>query len=232
MSRDVPQGLINLLGENTVFPFFAVSFHFDQSTVRLWTGAGNLNIDGFEYLGAGSLLSFSDIEEGTDMSVRSATIGLEGISGELISLALSTPYQGRTCEIIFGAISSYQEAGFMLTQDASKSFLLLENNSKIELEGNIFYSNVFTGYMDTMQINEATDNPTISVEVVNKLVDLERARVARYTSGHQKTKYPDDKGLDFVDDLQTQELVWGRSVDKFTKKENASGTNYTEATRG
>jgi len=66
--------------------------------------------------------------------------------------------------------------------------------------------------MDEMNIDEGPDFGTIELKVENKLIDLERARVRRYTSGYQKSKFPNDKGLDFVEDLQDKEIVWGRSV--------------------
>jgi hypothetical protein len=46
--------------------------------------------------------------------------------------------------------------------------------------------------------------------VENRLVDLERARVARFTSGYQKSVYPTDLGLDFIEDMQDKETLWGR----------------------
>ena len=44
----------------------------------------------------------------------------------------------------------------------------------------------------------------------SKLIDLERSRARRYTSEDQKIDYPDDKGLDFIADLQDKAVVWGR----------------------
>ena len=63
------------------------------------------------------------------------------------------------------------------------------------------FNEIFSGYMDQMNIEESAETSTISVTVENRLVDLERARVARYTSGYHKSIYPDDPGLDFVDSL-------------------------------
>jgi hypothetical protein len=67
--------------------------------------------------------------------------------------------------------------------------------------------------MDQMNIEEGGDTSTIQMAVENKLIDLERARVARFTSGYQKSIYPNDKGLDFVEDLQDKKIPWGRSSD-------------------
>ena len=65
--------------------------------------------------------------------------------------------------------------------------------------------------MDQMNISENADTTSIELMVENRLIDLERARVARFTSGYQKSLYPGDLGLDFVEDLQDKDIVWGRS---------------------
>ena len=65
--------------------------------------------------------------------------------------------------------------------------------------------------MDQMNIEEGPDSCTVQLTLENKLVDLERARVARFTSAYQKSIYPNDKGFDFVEDLQDKKLVWGRT---------------------
>jgi hypothetical protein len=64
--------------------------------------------------------------------------------------------------------------------------------------------------MDQMNISDSADTSTIELKVENKLIDLERARIARFTSGYQKSIYPNDKGLDFVEDLQDKKITWGR----------------------
>ena len=64
--------------------------------------------------------------------------------------------------------------------------------------------------MDQMNIEETADTCTVQLTLENKLVDLERARVARFTSAYQKSLYSGDLGLDFVESLQDKEIVWGR----------------------
>jgi hypothetical protein len=66
--------------------------------------------------------------------------------------------------------------------------------------------------MDQMNIEETADTCTVSLTIENKLVDLERPRVARFTSSYQKSVYSGDKGFDFVEDLQDKEIVWGRVI--------------------
>ena len=192
-------------------PFNAIEFKFDGDNVlRLWTGIGTLTLDdGTEWVGSGALLSISDIEETSEMSVRGATVSLSGIPSEVISLALSEPYQGRVCNIYFG---TFTEEGSLLKEDSD--FILLQDGSKILVDiGSKGFNEIFSGYMDQMNIEESADTATIEVTVENKLVDLERARVARYTSGYQKSNYPKDLGLDFVESLQDKQLPWGRNID-------------------
>ena len=64
--------------------------------------------------------------------------------------------------------------------------------------------------MDTMGIEDTGDTANISLTAESRLIDLERSRERRYTSEDQKIDYPNDKGLEFIADLQDKEIVWGR----------------------
>jgi hypothetical protein len=191
MSRDLTPTTIAALDDDVVYPFFAVELQFDSETLRMWTGQGIFNDGVNDWLGAGSLLSISDIEETAEMSVRGATITLSGVpshtlSGvpsEVLSLALSEPYQGRVCNIYFG------------------------------VTGEDVFNQLFSGYMDQMNIEDAADTSTIELKVENRLIDLERARVARFTSAYQKSVYPGDKGLNYLEDMQDKPMTWGRQSD-------------------
>ena len=182
MTRDLSQITLQNIEKDVVYPFFAVELQFDSNIVRTWTGQGTLVLqDGTEWVGTGQLLSVSSIEETQEMSVKGATLTMSGIPSELLSLALSEPYQGRVCKIYFG------------------------------VKDEAIFNEIFSGYMDQMDIEDGPDTATITMKVENKLIDLERARVARYTSGYQKSIYPDDLGLDFLEDLQDKKLPWGRA---------------------
>jgi hypothetical protein len=176
--------------------------------LRMWTGVGTLVYDGVEWFGTGNLLNISSVEETTEISAKGATVTLSGVPSEVISLALSEPYQGRICKIYFGMFSK----GSML--DESGNYILLEDGGKIYLDNPQTNFNdlteIFSGYMDQMNISEGPDASTIELAVENKLVDLERSRVRRFTSAYQKSVYPNDLGLDFVEDLQDKDITWGR----------------------
>ena len=210
MSRDLDPSTIKAISQEVVRPFFAVELKFDgDETLRMWTGQGTLVLDdGTQWIGAGNLLDVSSIEETAEMAVKGATITLSGVPSEVLSLALSEPYQGRVCNIYFGTFST----GSLLKETGN--YILLQDGSRINVEtGEKGFNQLFSGYMDQMNIDDSAETSTIELKVENRLIDLERARVARYTQFYQKSVYPDDDGLNFVEDLQTRKVPWGRSED-------------------
>lgn len=220
MSRTLSSGVVLNLEQDVIYPFFAVELLFDDGTfetvdgdttdriLRLWTGFGTLIFDGNEYFGTGNLLEVSTIEETAEMSAKGATLTLSGVPSEVISLALSEAYQGRQAKLHFGLL----QKGKLLLE--SSNYILLQDGGKIFLEDNkTSLTEVFVGYMDQMNINESADSATIELTIENRLVDLERARVGRFTSEYQKSIYPTDKGFDFVESMQDLKLNWGRTVD-------------------
>ena len=210
MSRDLDPSTVNAISQEVVQPFFAVELKFDGNEIlRMWTGQGTLVLeDGTQWVGTGNLLDISSIEETSEMSVKGATLTLSGVPSEVLSLALSEPYQGRVCNIYFGTFSS----GSLLKE--TNNYILLQDGSRINVEtGEKGFNQLFSGYMDQMNIDDGPETSTIELKVENRLIDLERARVARYTQYYQKSIYPDDNGLDFVEDLQTRKVPWGRSED-------------------
>ena len=181
MSRDIATVVANALGSDVIEPFFAVELEFDSGTLRLWTGIGSKVINGEEYTGAGNFLQISEIQETAEIQAAGATLTLSGIPSEILSFALTEPYQQRPARIYFGLVG--EEADM---------------------------AEVFTARMDQMAIEEGPEVCRIQLTIENILVDLERARVLRYTNNDQQSRFPDDRGLEFVESLQNKELFWGR----------------------
>ncbi|MDB4725882.1 hypothetical protein OAF54_00505 [bacterium] len=184
--------------------------------LRLWTGVGTLVFNGVDWTGAGTMLSIAAIEETTETAARGADIGITGIPSEVLALALRTPYQGRTCKIYFGVLTSVDS---ILKEDSN--FVLLESGDTTLSEstpigyGNASFNEIFCGYMDQMNISEGPDLGTVQLKVENKLIDLERPKVSRFNSQYQKSRNiegaANDLGFDFVESIQDQKISWGRS---------------------
>jgi hypothetical protein len=180
MSRTIPSAILTALAQPEVEPFYAVEFLFDTAPVRLWTGYGDRTIDGEIYLGAGSLLNISGLEEAGDMSAKGVSVTLSSLPASLISLAWQEPFMRRKARILFGVqnVDDFVE--------------------------------VFSGYMNEMPIEDAADGGTISVLIDSKLVETERSRDIRYTHESQQTLYPGDTFFSYVADLADKEVMWGR----------------------
>ena len=219
MARTISGGVEANLLDVTIFPFYAVEMQFDGGNIlRLWTGFGDLVYDDDDdpdtasvtYFGTGNLLDISSVEETVEMAARGATLTLSAVPTEVISLALSQPYQGRICKIFFGLFQKGNLEQQSSTEEA-KAYLLMQNGDIITLnKASTSLTEVFIGYMDQMSIEEGADVSTIEVKIENKLIDLERPRVGRFTSQYQKSLFPNDKGFDFVESMQDVPLTWGR----------------------
>jgi hypothetical protein len=182
-AKDLGAVAVNL-GGAAIRPFFAVDLLFDTPQYY-WTGLGDLTVAGVTYGGAGNLLNISALPETSEIKAANATISLSGINGALLSTALQTQYHGRLARVKFG------------------------------LGDPVTLVEIFVGYMDQMTIDEAPDSCTISLSLESRLVDLERPRPVRLTTESQRLRFPNktaDRAFEFINDLQTKPLMWGRGV--------------------
>ena len=163
--------------------FFAVELEFVSGTLRFWNGYGDLTVDGDVYTGSGNLLGISAIEETAEIGAKGATVTMSGIPSSLLAIALAENYRNRTAAIYVGTIDG-------ATVDSYK---------------------IFSGRMDLMDLEEQGETCTISLQIENKLIDLERSRVRRYTSEDQKALHSGDKGFEFVNSLQEANIKWSGS---------------------
>lgn len=208
MSREIGTGIATALEANEIQPFFGVQLYLDSQPLYFWTGLGDLTIGGITYLGTGQFLSISEMEETAEIAAKGAVITLSGIPSNLISLAITEPYQGRICKIMFGAIDANRE--YLLAEDGS--YILREDSGRIDITlGEATPAvELFSGYIDRMDIDEGPDTSTIAISIESRLIDLERARIFRFTDQSQKSRHPNDRGFEFVEDLQDKQFNWGR----------------------
>ena len=195
MSRTIDSGLLTALTGNSVEPYYAVELMFDTRTItgadgnpidvgplRLWTGLGNRTIGGETYTGTGALLNIAAAEEVGDLSAKGMVLTLTGLDSSIISIALQEPYQRRKAKVYLG-----------------------EQSVTPVVE-------IFSGFMDTMQISDEPETATVVLTIESKLVELERSRNWRYTDESHKARYSGDSFLSFVQDIQDQQVAWGRSA--------------------
>lgn len=187
MSRSLTSGMQTASTADLVRPIFLVQMAFPSANLNMWSGIGDLTVDSVDYVGAGNLLSVSDVSESTEVRANGVRLSLSGVSSALITKARDEDYQGRELKILLGAM------------DASNSVI----DDPVVM---------FSGFMDTMTINDGGETAVISVTAENRLIEFEKTRVRRYTAEDQKIDYPNDKGLEFVAEMAEKEIVWGRGT--------------------
>lgn len=185
MSRSLTSGMVSAVTADLVRPILLVQCAFDSGNLNLWNGIGDLTVDSVDYVGAGTLLSVGEIAETSELAANGLSVVLSGVTEPLISKARDEDYQGRELKVLMGAM------------DATNSVIA---DPVV----------IFSGFMDTMVINDGAETATIQVSVENRLIEFERNRVRRYTAEDQKIDYPNDKGLEFVAEIAEKEIAWGR----------------------
>jgi hypothetical protein len=184
MARSLSAGMVTEITAESLRPFIAVEIEFEEGTTRAWSGYGSVTIEGEEYFGVGTFASIGAINESTENKAVGVQLRLSGIPPELIATALSENYQGNPCTIYLGALTDEHEV-------IASPYVL------------------FKGQIDAMNISEDSESATITLTAENRMIDLERARVRRYTSEDQKIDFPNDKGLEYVPSIQEYEVLWG-----------------------
>jgi len=174
-------GVPSGFSDDSLVGFVAVELFFDSGTVRLWNGYGDLSFNSETFVGSASLISVSEIEESAEIGAKGISLSLNGVNATLLSLALAEPYQNRIVKVYVGTIESGTASGY----------------------------NVFAGRMDVMTIQETGQSSKITLTAENRLIDLERPRVRRYTHRDQIKRFTGDKGLIYINSLQSKTFKWG-----------------------
>ena len=205
MTRALTAGVVTETEAAAARAALFVKLAFDGGTVFVWSGVGSITTSAMgtlpaaTWIGTGTLGTVSAVEETTDLSAAGVTFALSGIDSTLLSIALGEHYQGRRAEMWLG----FFDANWALIADPPK---------------------VFSGFMDTMVIEDGGATATIRVNAESRLVDLERAANPKfYTDQDQKALFAGDRGLEFVEKLQNAEIFWGRRPLGFKKKKTSGG---------
>lgn len=186
MTRSLSSGMQAEVVKTALQPRFFFEAEFDSGTLRLWTGIGPIIWNGAEWTGAGGLIALSELTESQELKAVGFTITLSGISASIISLALAEDYQGRPVNVWIGAMNEQGQ--------------VIADPHKIQ-----------GGRMDVMEINEAGETCTVSVQIESRLIDLERAREHRYEHEDQLALHASDLFFEYGPSIQEKPIIWGRS---------------------
>lgn len=191
-----------------ISPTLMAEFQFDSQTIGMFTGYGNLTWNGIDFSGSGNLAGISNIEETEDLEAKGIVLSLNGMDSTLLATVFEEKLKARKCNIYLGANAARHIA---LEESEGEGAILLEDGSGyIALENDLLDTPVrlFSGLMDVAEINDTGSEGTIKLSVENILYIGQRAKLSRYTDAEQKRRYPDDRGLEGINELQNKEIVW------------------------
>ena len=191
MARNITSAFNTAISDSVVRPFVAVELLLSGTTLRFWSGYGDITMtaggSSKTFTGLGDFISISNFEESADLGAHGCKIGITGIKSSIIALALGAEYTNRNAYVYLGLF------------DASQNVV-----------ADVY--TLFSGKMDVMNIDEDGGSGSITVSVENRLVAFEMPRQRRYTLEDQKADYSSDLGFEFVPDLQDKQLVWGKKT--------------------
>jgi hypothetical protein len=165
-----------------------VSIETLSGMVYAWTGYGTVVYNGNTYLGLGSLTNISAITEANSVISQGVTLTLNGVDPTNISEALTDIPQGGNVQILFVVL------------DGSNNVIGVPIVS-------------FAGQTDGITIKEdASGLSSISLDVENRLTQLQRDRTYRWTQAQQAELYPGDTGFLYTADLADYVALWGNTI--------------------
>ena len=191
MARSITTAFNNALKAEALRPFLAVELEFSTGTLLFWNGYGDLTCtaggSSKTFTGLGDLINVSSVSESDQVEAVGVALSLTGIKSSFISTALTANYTNRNASIYFGAF------------DSSKAVV-----------ADVY--TLFKGKMDIMKIDEGAESATITLNLENRLIALDRPKNRRFTHEDQQERFSGDLGFEFVPDLQDKEVIWGKKT--------------------
>lgn len=205
--RNLSPEMIAEFSSQSTDPVLMAEMYFDSATLRMWTGIGSLFWGDKEFLGGGNFIGISPIEETQDTQAKGIVCTLNGVAPTNIALSLIERPRGRPFRLYLGVASTRR---FVSTEAGDGLIELEDGSGYILLENQLVDSpyRIFSGLMDVIESTDSGDSATLRLSVENILIVGQRSKTSRYTDNDQKKRFPSDKGLELINQLQDKELVW------------------------
>lgn len=141
-----------------------------------WTGFGPIEIDGDTYLGAGNLVSRSEIPFGIDDEAGNLTLTMSGVSATVL-----TKVRAEEAEIAGRAIAIWGQLFDEALQPSAGKWLL------------------YNGTMDvpTYGVKGVSDRSVV-IPCEGEWTDRNTGRFSLFSYKDQQGRFPDDEGLQYV----------------------------------
>jgi len=165
-----------------------VEVGLEIGTVYLTDGNRQVSWGGHDYIAAGYLLQFSDIEENATPQAATISVSLSGVTQTIMSLFLTYAYIDRPVAIYRAFLD---EDGDLVADP------LL----------------IFSGRIDAPAFQENPDagSAVLTVTVASQWVDFLRTPGRHTNHDEQQAFFPGDRGFEYVSELADRTIVWGRT---------------------
>ncbi len=175
--------MLAALSSGEIHPAIFAELGFATSTVRVWSGIGDISWNSQTWTGLGSLLSLSPMEDGATVEARGISVVLSGLDPDLLADCDSDYKLGLPARVYLGLMSGGTPIADPLT--------------------------TWAGKMDQPSVDVSAEEATITINLENLLLSMNIAVDRRLTNQDQQMTWPGDLGLQFVDSIQEMTWFWG-----------------------
>lgn len=187
MSRDISTDNQTASQSDTIAPVLFLDLGFDAATVRIHSTVGDIIWGGNTYTGVGRFGNVTAAEEDSELTRTPLTLTLSGIPTDLLSAVAQEYYQGRTATLYLGYLDT---TSFALVDDP---FIL------------------YRGRMDKASFEQG-ETLTVTLTVESRFAAWDRPLIRRYNNADQQSRYPGDKGLEYVEQSTEKQIAWGTKL--------------------
>lgn len=174
MPRGLSTQIAARIAAGTVRPVYLASFDFLGGTLRTWTGNGDLSYESQTWSDDLIVTQWPTITESVDLVANEASLELSGQYNYGFDLTDPAQYRARTCEVFIGLL---------------------------EADGSLPATNIyklFSGRMAVVGVVQDGEADAYSISVESRLVDLTKAKAARYSHQTQLQRFSGDMGLEYA----------------------------------
>lgn len=182
MTRGIGTAGLAAVQDEVVTRTTAVELLCASGPLRFNGSLETLVIAGNSFAGVGLLGGISTVSEAADLQSAGITVTLAGVPRDAVAIAMTEAYQGRA---------------------ATVWEVLLDSDTGLMIEAVV----IFRGRMDQMNIRLG-ETATVEVSLEDRLTDMDRPALRRYTREDQQRQFPGDQGFDFVPAVVERDIIW------------------------
>lgn len=182
MSRAIHPATLAAMSQPHWQGFVFARVDFDEGTLAINTSHRDRVFGGVTYQATGELGNISPLDEEGQFTPSRHVITISGIDDGTLGKAATINY---------------------LNKKAVTHVAVIDDDGEIIGEPFIW----FEGLTDTIDISFGQDS-RIQIHIRDRLADWARNRISRYTDAEQKRLFPDDKALEYINQVPTREVVW------------------------